>query len=313
LRLFAIVICGIATLPAQNVRWVKTAAPDGAFSLQQPEGWTAKYGGPTVSLRNTSRDEEIVVIRIPLDPSKPVPAYVEAVAQSFRKSLAAFEVSNLTSAQDSAAFLVTYTSANKRYSGPGAVTAKGNSVWWVSYGSPLDADMTRGATLITGVIGSVAYGGALPATSMQVPAGGQASTAGQPGSVIGNWSTSNVYGDIVNRSTGAFLMSNYNGEWYNFKADGSYRYTHAASGQFIAGVVITEGTYEARGETVLLHQKTESWYPFHNDPSHKPTFKDKPTPEETTLHLEFKGPAELRVWDKNPKLSTTFHRDPNSK
>ena len=107
MRLAAIVICCIAALPAQDVRWVRTAAPDGAFSLQQPEGWTAKYGGPTVSLRNTSRDEEIVVIRIPRDPSKAVTAYAEAVAQSFRKSLAAFEMSNLTSVQDNAAFLVT--------------------------------------------------------------------------------------------------------------------------------------------------------------------------------------------------------------
>jgi hypothetical protein len=306
-------ICCIAALPAQDVRWVRTAAPDGAFSLQQPEGWTAKYGGPTVSLRNNSRDEEIVVIRIPRDPSKAVTAYAEAVAQSFRKSLGAFEMSNLTSSRDSAAFLVTYASGNKQYSGPGAVTVKGNSVWWVSYGSPSAADMKRGSMLIIGVAGSVADGGVPPATSVPVPAAGQTSPGGQPGSVIGNWSTSNVFGDIVNRSTGAFLMSSYSGEWYTFKADGSYRYTHAGSGQFIAGVVITEGTYEARGDTVLLHQKTESWYPFHNDPSHKPMFKDKPTSEETTLHLEFKGPAELRVWDKNPSLSTTFHRDPNSK
>jgi hypothetical protein len=284
LKLPAILICCVAALPAQEVRWVRTASPDGAFSLQQPEGWTAKYGGPMVSLRNTSRDEEIVVIRLPHDPSKSVTAYAEAVAESFRKSLGAFEMSNLTAAQDNAVFLVTYTSGNKRYTGPGAVTLKGNSVWWVGYGSPSAADMPRGSTLLTAVVGAVADGGA-PAASAN---GGRTSAGGQAGSVIGNWSTSNVYGDIVNRSTGAFLMSNYSGEWYIFKADGTYRYTHAASGRFIAGVVITEGSYEGRGDTVLLHQKTESWYPFHNDPSHKPMFKDKPTPEETTLHLEFK-------------------------
>ena len=119
-----------------------------------------------------------------------------------------------------------------------------------------------------------------------------------------------MFGDIVNRSNWCVPTSQRR-EWVPSKGDGSYRYTHAASGEFIAGVVITEGTYEARGDTVLLHQKTENWYPFHNDPSHKPMFKDKHLRNPRSIWNS--KAAELRVWDKNPSLSTTFHRDPNTK
>jgi hypothetical protein len=55
---------------------------------------------------------------------------------------------------------------------------------------------------LTRSAGSVADGGMPPVTSAQA-------ADGRAPSVVGNWSTSNVFGDIVNRSTGAFLMSSY--------------------------------------------------------------------------------------------------------
>ena len=297
-----------APLAAQDqLRWTKTVAPDGSFSLQQPEGWAVKYGRANVRLSNAPRDEEIIVIRMPRDPARTVAAYAEAVARSFQQSLAAFQMSNLNTAQDSAAFLVTYTSAGKNYSGPGAVAVKGNAAWWVSYGSPSAGDLARGAALITGVAGSIADG----AGPVSPQAAARPPETGLSAALIGNWSTVGYYGELVNPATGAFLQSAYNGEWYAFGADGTYRYTIAGSGQFITGVVIARGTYEVSGNTVLLHRKTESWYPLPNDATHKPMYKDRPSPEDFTLVIESRGPGEILIKERG--MADTFHRQPNNK
>jgi hypothetical protein len=288
-------------LTAQDaIRWTRASAPDGSFSLQQPEGWTAKFGPSTVRLGNAARDEEIVVLRLPRDPSKSAAVYAEAVAKSFQQALGSFAMSNLSTAQDSAAFLLKYTSNGKSYSGPGVVMMKPEVVWWVGYGSPSAADMARGGTLITAVARSLADGGGAPA-----PATSQAYT------LTGNWGTVGFYGDLVNPSTGAFVQSSYTGEWYMFNADGTYRYTIAGSGRFITGVVICNGTYDASGNTIRLHQKTESWYPLPNDATHKLAYKDKPTPEETTITIEPKSAMEILV--HKGTSTTTFKKDPKSK
>ncbi|HXN46193.1 MAG TPA: hypothetical protein VN893_06100 [Bryobacteraceae bacterium] len=301
-------LLSLAPLVAQDqIRWTKTVAPDGSFSLQQPESWEAKYGRWNVRLSNAARDEEILVIRMPRDPAKPVAAYAEAVERSFQQALASFRISHLTTAQDSAAFLVTYASGGKSYSGPGAVVLKENAAWWVSYGSPAVADLARGAALITGVAGSAADGAGNVSPAPSSPP----AATGPSGPLVGNWSTSGYYGELVNPSTGAFLQSSYSGQWYSFRADGTYQYTIAGSGQIITGIVIAKGTYEVRGKTVLLHQKTESWYPMPRDATHKPMYQDRPTPEDSTIAIEFRGPETIVV--RGIGTPDTFHRQPNGK
>jgi hypothetical protein len=298
------------SLQAQNqIQWTRWSAPDGAFAMQQPAGWAAKYGRTNVHFSNAARDEEIVVIRLPRDASKTAADYVNAVSSSFQRSLASFQMSNLTTAQDSAAFLVTYKSGAKTYSGPGVVVLKGGAAWWVSYGSPSAADLTRGAALVAGVGQSVADAGA--AAPALAPAPASSAGSAMPPSLVGNWGTVGYYGDLVNPSTGTFVQSSYSGEWYKFGADGAYQYTIAGSGRIITGVVMCHGTYEVHGDTVQLHQKTESWYPMPNDATRKPKFENKPTPAETTLRIETRGPAEIVIHQGTS--ASTFHRDPKSK
>ena len=197
----------------------------------------------------------------------------EAVAHCFQQSLAAFQMSNLTTSQDAAAFLVTYSSAGKNYSGPGAVVLKAGAAWWLSYGSPSAAYLARGAALVSGVGRSLSDGGeAAPPPASPSPSPDAAS------SLTGNWSSGNYFGELVNPSTGAFVQSSYSGEWYTFGTDGTYRYTIAGSGQIITGVVICTGTYEVSGGTVRLHQKTESWYPLPRDATGKPMLQGPPHP-----------------------------------
>jgi len=173
-------------------------------------------------------------------------------------------MSSLTPGQDSVAFLVTYNSGGRNYSGPGAIVLKGGAAWWVSYGSPSTANVVRGATLVAG-IGKPVMGGAGSTSASAPPAPSAPPAASALSPLTGNWGTTNYFGELVNPSTGAFLQSSYTGEWYTFGADGTYRYTIAGSGQFITGVVICAGDYELSGITVHLHQKTESWYPLPRD------------------------------------------------
>jgi len=297
----------------EQIRWTRSAAPDRSFSVQQPEGWAAKYGRSNLRLSNAVREEEIVVIRLPRDASKTPNDYANAVVRSFQQSLAAFQMSNFQSQGDSAAFLVTYKSGGKDYSGPGAVVVKPAAAWWVNYGSPSVANLTRGATLITGVAQSVADGAApVPQSAPQPMLQPAPQSSAQPRSfqVVGTWGTVGYYGELVDAS-GMAKQSVYSGEWYKFGPDGKYQYTIAGSGRIITGVVTCIGTYEANGNTVQLHQKTESWYPMPHNSSQKPPFKDKPTPEEITLSIEVRGPAEMIV--RHGTSTTTFHRDPNSK
>ena len=296
-----------APLSAQEqIRWTASTAPDGSFSLQQPEGWAAKFGRSNLRLSNAPRDEEIIVIRLPRDPAKAPADYAGAVVRSFQQSLAAFQMSNFSAQGDAAAFLVTYKSGGKDYSGPGALVVKPGAAWWVSYGSPSAANLQRGATLVAGVAQSIADGAASVSQPSAPPAQAQAPSS----SLVGNWSSTGYYGDLVTPS-GAFVQSSYSGEQYKFRADGSYQYTIAGSGKIITGVAITVGTYEVNGNTVHLHQKTETWYPLPNNAYQKPPFKDKPTPQEITLTIQPHGPGEMII--RQGTSSTTFHRDPNSK
>ena len=170
------------------------------------------------------------------------------------------------------------------------------------YGSPSTADLARGAALIAGVGGSVSDGAGPASPPPSLPG---------PSSLIGNWGTGNYFGELVNPSTGASVQSSYTGEWYTFGADGNYRYTISGSGQIITGVVMCAGTFEINGNTVHLHQKTESWYPMPRDATHKPMYKDRPTPQEITLVVETKGPAEIVI--RQGTSAGTFHRDPKSR
>jgi hypothetical protein len=129
--------------------------------------------------------------------------------------------------------------------------------------------------------------------------------------LIGTWSTVNYYGHLVNPATGT-IVSQHGGKWFTFDADGTYVYTLIGSGPLVSGAAVDKGTYVLNGDRLSLHQKTESFYPHPTDPSGRPMYKDRPTSENITLYVRFKGPAEM-VLQKEGSTTETFRRDPNSK
>jgi hypothetical protein len=128
--------------------------------------------------------------------------------------------------------------------------------------------------------------------------------------LIGTWSTANYFGRLVNPSTGA-VVSRYTGKWYSFDADGTYAYAIIGSGRLISGAAIEKGTYEVNGNRLLLHRKTDSFYPHPDDLSGRPMYEDSPASKDITLYVELKGPAEIVIRKEGD--AETFRRDPNSR
>jgi hypothetical protein len=102
------------------------------------------------------------------------------------------------------------------------------------------------------------------------------------------------------------VQSESNGQWYKFDADGAYRYTMMGSGRFISGAIMDHGSYEVRGNRLLLHRKTQSWFPLPRDAARRPSYKDRPSPEDSAVEIEFTAPSEMRVRQRD--TTDTFRK-----
>ena len=129
--------------------------------------------------------------------------------------------------------------------------------------------------------------------------------------LIGTWSTVNFFGQLVNPATGAVTQSLHSGRWFTFNADGTYEYMRVGSGQLISGAVVAQGNFEINGNRLLLHRKTDSWYPSPGDRSGRPMYKDRRSSEDSALDVELSGPAEMILREKDGTVAT-FRRDPKS-
>jgi hypothetical protein len=88
-----------------------------------------------------------------------------------------------------------------------------------------------------------------------------ASRAAIDENVIGLWSTEGPSGDLVDPYSGNVTGSIYNGEWYLFRRDGTYRYVIISSGQILNGGVVCEGKFTTKNGILLLTNIKESWCP----------------------------------------------------
>ncbi|NTV91283.1 MAG: S-layer homology domain-containing protein [Clostridiales bacterium] len=96
---------------------------------------------------------------------------------------------------------------------------------------------------------------ATPASDAGIP--NEASASG----IIGLWSYGGTNGTLVDPSTGYATGSIYNGEWYLFRSDGTFRYVLVSSGQIVSGGVVQEGEFTVDGGVIILTGIKESWYP----------------------------------------------------
>lgn len=93
--------------------------------------------------------------------------------------------------------------------------------------------------------------------------------------IIGLWSTEGPSGALVDPVTGYATGSIYNGEWYLFKSDGTYRYVIISSGQIVNGGVVCEGKFTVNNGEILLTHVKESWYPNPAATGQKDSYENK--------------------------------------
>ena len=79
--------------------------------------------------------------------------------------------------------------------------------------------------------------------------------------IIGLWSSEGPSGEMVDPDTGYATGSIYNGSWYLFKEDGTFRHVIVGSGQIISGGVVSEGQFSVGNGKIALTGVRESWYP----------------------------------------------------
>lgn len=93
--------------------------------------------------------------------------------------------------------------------------------------------------------------------------------------LVGVWSRDGASGTLVDPATGYATGSIYNGEWYVFREDGTFRYVIVGSGTVISGGVVVEGKYRVVDDTVEMTGVFESWYPNPARTDQTPAYTNK--------------------------------------
>lgn len=104
--------------------------------------------------------------------------------------------------------------------------------------------------------------------------------------IIGMWSTEGPSGELVDPATGYTSGSIYNGEWYLFRDDSTFRYVIIGSGQVLSGGVVWEGRYAIRDGALHLTDIKESWYPNPAAAGQKEAYEDRKAVD-VTLHYQY--------------------------
>jgi len=90
--------------------------------------------------------------------------------------------------------------------------------------------------------------------------------------LVGAWGDLGATGNIVDAG-GNFVGDAYGAEAYRFYDDGTYQYRIIGSGLVITGLAEVHGQYSIDGDTLLLYDNKDNWYPALGES--QPGYKNK--------------------------------------
>jgi hypothetical protein len=112
--------------------------------------------------------------------------------------------------------------------------------------------------------------------------------------LISLWSSEGASGEMVDPDTGFSTGSIYNGEWYLFREDGTFRYVIVSSGLVLDGGAVWEGKYSVRDGEIKLTNIKESWYPNPAASGQKDKYENKKV-DNTVLIYAFEDEANTLI------------------
>ncbi len=99
-------------------------------------------------------------------------------------------------------------------------------------------------------------------------------TGEQPTPLLGSWSSEGPNVDYFD-AAGNLAISGFSGEYYQFYADGSFKYLLGGSGPNISGIIFWQGGYVVDENIITLSNIRESWYPSADNRSGMKPYSDK--------------------------------------
>jgi hypothetical protein len=294
LRALAVaLVCLLVSAGAQEAGWKTFVSADGRLEASYPAGWRTSVLATGFSARNAATGEEIRALLLPFDGNRTPEQYAGPMFDLMRAGFSDLEVTPAGTRPNSARFRISYSGMGTRLAGLAVVLKDERKAAFCSYTAPERVfEASRSDELLKTFI-----------SGMRIQAAPEASPPAGP--LTGKWSTSQIYGDLVN-SRGAFARSQYHDEMYEFRADGSFGHVTMASGRLISGLLVQRGSYRVAGDRLILHVTSEDWDP--TEPGQDPAYKNKRLDVTRELRFRIEGDRTLTTVDSQIGTRTVFHK-----
>lgn len=177
-------------------------------------------------------------------------------------------------------------------------------------GVPLDvpAKVVSGRTLVPLRFVSEAFGADVAwdgATCTVTITDGDPAPAVELTPLTGFWAQGISSYDMVDRVTGFPVKAGWDGQWYMFRNDGTFRYVIGGCGPIICGIIVQEGRYSATADTLTLSGILETFTPSPDDPGRRTGYKNKPM-NDVVLTYTLTEEGNLKLTDDGG-FSDVFH------
>jgi len=157
-------ILGVVSADSGSL-WSKYVNIDNNFSFHYPSGWSVSTNNSIVEAKNSTTDEQLLMVMIPFDPYKSPQDLASGFIDMLKEGNPNVRAFNWKSQPETASIQVMFHLSDningKEYSGLGMVIKSAQEALWFSYFAPTsDYYQVRGLNILEGFINSLSTGSA---------------------------------------------------------------------------------------------------------------------------------------------------------